>query len=867
MTGQRVLHYEVLEKLGEGGMSVVYKALDHKLNRFVALKFLQRGDAGSPEFRQKLQREANAISALNHPNIATIHDVHFLSDQSFLVLEYLAGGTLRTHMSKARNSGRLLSISEVLEYAKQAAEGLAYAHRKGIIHGDIKPGNLMLTEDGRLKITDFGLSRLEDEAQPQAGGVVEGTVSYMAPEQVLGEPSDARSDVYSFGLVLFELSTNRLPFVAATEAGLLKQIVNDTAPPLRKFRPDAPAALEQIIAKALARRREDRYQSMPDLLEDLTQLRRFLEDITGVATETMHLQLGNPPLQHRRKWIIGGAAVLTTAAVPMLLPGVRNRISTWGWFSDAGVKQIAVLPFRSISASDTGVEALSAGLVEILTNKLTQLEQFQDSLRVIDASEVRKSGATSPQEAWKTLGAPLAITGSVQRSGTNNVVIPVNLVDTRKTVVLAARMLDEPYSEGTQEELIQKVADMLELHLAPEARRTLSAGLSTVPGAYELYTQGRGYLQRFDKSENLDRAIAVFEKALALDPKYALASSGLAEAWWRKFEVSNNREFLEKARSICLRALDLNPQLAPVHLTMGVISRSYGRYDDAIQSFETCLRLDRLNADGYRELANAYDAAKRPADAEATFQRAIRLRKDYWAGYKDLGVFYFRHGRYKEAQSNFERVVQLTPDNYSGWANLGAAKLELGRPEEAIQMFERSLALNPSAKAYSNLGSIYYFQKRYREAAEKYKLAAESSPMDFTLWGNLADAYRWIPDPQNAQAAYRRATELVQSQLLINPKNARWRASLATYLSGAGNHEKAVQEIDRALEDDPANGFVLYRAGVIYEQAGMRQRALGALASAIKAGYSIEEIGSVPTLESLRKDSRYPGIIKSGKSK
>jgi tetratricopeptide (TPR) repeat protein len=853
LSGRIILHFEIREKIGEGGMGVVYSALDRKLDRLVALKFLPLGLVDSKESLERLLHEAKAISALNHPNIATIHGLEEEGGERFLVLEYIPGGTLKKKLS----SNRWLTIGEILNYAIGAAEGLAHAHRRGIVHQDIKTSNLMLTEEDTVKITDFGLAQSAASPGTAKPGFVAGTAAYMSPEQAQGGAIDARSDIFSFGVTIFELATGRLPFEASEDAAMLSQIIKQPAPRLREYRVDAPEELGRVVSKALEKRREDRYQSMDEVLTDLQALRRSLAGEQDKATKELEVRLSATPI--RRRWlIVGGVATSLAAVVAARSSRVRQIIGDRFQSPPAAAeKLVAVLPFRNLG--QPGDEALCAGLMEILTNKLTQLEQFQGTMRVVAASDVLSQHVGSARDARNAFGAALALTGGVQRDG-ERLVLTINLVDTKSQAQLSAHTIEHSLEglAALQALLLDSVAEMLALELKPEARQSLAVGVSAVPAAYRYYVTGRGDLQRYDRVENVDNAIAMFQQAVEQDPKYALAYAGMAEAYWRKHQITKDPSLLERARTHALRAIMLDDRLAPAHVTMGLIQTSGGQYDDAIRSFQRALELEPLNVDAHRGLARAYEGSGRPKEAEAIYRQAILLRPDSWASHKDLGAFYFYNSRYKEAEPSFRRVIELTPDNYQAYSNLGSTYLKLGRNEDAAAMFERSLAIKPEAYAYSGLGSVYYFQSKYADAAVQFEKAKELAPKDPVRWGNLADAYRLTPNlASKAPQAFRHAIELAEGVLKTNPKDAKLRANLAMYRSSSGDVAGSLRDIAAALRLAPADGYVLFRAALVYEQAGVRESAWRALEACLKSGYSIEEIRKAPPLKELRQEERY----------
>jgi tetratricopeptide (TPR) repeat protein len=858
LSGRVILHFEIREKLGEGGMGVVYSALDRKLNRLVALKFLPPGLVDSKESLERLVEEANAISALSHPNIATIYSLEESGGERFLVLEHIAGGTLKNKLRTVAQSGRWLTIGQILNYAIGAAEGLAHAHRRGIVHRDIKTSNLMVTEEDTVKITDFGLARIGASPGATKPGLVAGTAAYMSPEQAQGGAIDARSDIFSFGVTLFELATGRLPFEASEERAMLSEIINRPAPKLREYRVDAPETLGRVVSKSLEKRREHRYQSMDELLGDLRALRRLSE----ADTATKELEQARPAAAPvRRRWLlVAGLAAMVAPLSPRVRQVYDERFRPPPAVES---KLLAVLPFHNLG--QPADDALCAGLMEILTNKLTQLEQFQGSMRVVAASDVLSQHVGSAREARNAFGAALALTGSVQRDG-QGLVLTINLVDTKSQAQLGAHTIEHNLESLAvlQSLLLDSVAEILMLELRPEARQTLAAGVSAAPAAYNYYVTGRGNLQRYDRMENLESAIAMFRQAVELDPNYALAYAGVAEAYWRKYQLTKDSELLELARTHGLRAITLNDRLSPVLVTMGLIETSGGQYGDAVRNFNRALRLEPLNVDAHRGLASAFEGSGRPKEAEAIYRQAIRLRPNHWASHRDLGVFYFNMGRYSEAEPYFKSVIKLTPDNYRAYSNLGATYLKLGRTDEAAQMYKQSLVIKPDADAltYSGLGSVYYFQERYADAATQFEKAVEFAPKDFVMHGNLADAYRYVPALSNkAPEEFRKAIELAKEALATNPKDAKLRANVAGYRSSSGDRAGSLRDIQEAVRLGPGDGFVLFRAALVYEQAGMRERAWKALEACINAGYSIEEIRKAPPLADLRKDERYRRLV------
>jgi serine/threonine-protein kinase len=876
MTPRSVSHYEIVEKLGEGGTGVVYKARDLKLDRFVALKFLSSHLLASQQAVQRFLQEARAISALNHPNIATIYAVEEEGGTRFLVLEYLPGGTLRSRIGDLRRAGIMLSWGELSQHALHVAAGLAHAHRHGIIHRDVKSGNIMFTEERAVKITDFGLAKYRGGLDITRSGTIAGTVAYMSPEQAQGLEVDHRSDVFSLGVVLYEMATRELPFQGPHEAAVLQAVIHAPTPALKGLRSDLPEAFEQIVLRATAKDREQRYRSMEELAGALRSLRGTLEPgaVYRASTDPT-LTLSAPPAvaplprprSLLRRLLARRAGALLAAALLLLLTLAvvfRERIGDWVPLrSLPAEKQLAVLPFTNVG-SDPANQAFCDGLMETLSSKLSQMEQFQGSLRVVPATEVRREKLASARDALQIFGVNLVLSGSVQRSG-DSVRLTVNLVDARTRRQLSSETIDTPIGDlaALQDGVFTRAAALLELELHPSARKTLSSGQTRVPTAYYAYLQGLGYLSRYDVSENVDRAVPLFRQAVQQDPNYALAYAGLGEACWRKFGETRDRQWAEEARTSCLRAVELDSRLAKVHVTLGLVYRGTGQFNEAVEQLQQALKIDPISPDAHRELAGLYEVMGKLDEAEATHRKAIELRPDYWVNHWDLAWFYYRRARYQQAEAEFRKVIQLVPDHARAYSGLGAMLHLQGRYDEAAAAFNKSLAIKPTPEAYSNLGTLYCYRGRYPEAVPMLEEAIRLGASNHQICGNLAEAYSATPKLAfKAPETYRRAIQLAEQQLAVNPKDARVRASLAFYLARLGQKQEALASIEQARRLDPKDRNILFRSALIYELTGDRDRALSALATAIHSGYSIAEIEGANILADLRKDHRYRGLLK-----
>jgi serine/threonine-protein kinase len=864
MVGRTISHFEILEKLGEGGMGVVYCARDLKLDRLVALKILQAEYTSDPRRRARFIGEAKAASALNHPNIVTIYEIETVSGVDYIAMEYVRGVTLQQLIQGPRTELRI-----VLDYAAQTASALAAAHAAGIVHRDIKPGNIMVTKSGAVKLLDFGLAQFEHpDADPDAPtatmafltrpGTVVGTVAYMSPEQAQGGGVGARSDIFSFGVVLYQALTGTLPFQAGSEIGLLYEIVNTPAPQLNKLRPDLPPALGGIVEKALEKDPERRYQRAEDLASDLNEVARQLD--SGVSANNVSLaSLPRRNPASRRMWSLAALA----ASLLLLIAVVAWRFAPH-WLSPVPAeKKIAVLPFRNIGGTRDN-QAFCDGMMEMLTSELTELSQFHGSLWVVPASEVRREGLASPGEARRALGANLVITGSVQRDQ-DHVLLTANLVDAGTLRQLRSREIQRPLGEEAelQDSVVQEIAGMLQLELGASERQALAAGGTGTSSAYDFYLQARGHLQRRSAGD-IDEAIQMFQQAIQLDRNYALAYAGLGEAYWRKYRDTRDTQWVAPARENCQFALKLNSQIAPVYVTLGIIEEGAGRHAEALDALNKARQLEPGNPSVFSELGAVEEATGKFEDAEASYKAAAQLRPSDWTSLNALGGFYYRRGRYPDAIPLFQQITHLAPANSQGYTNLGATYAMAGQYESAAVSFNQSLSLQPTASAYTNLGTIYFFLGRCSEAVPLMERASQLAPKSEQVWGNLGDAYACVSGKgSEADSAYRQAVQLGQARLAVNANDGETLSVVALYQAKLGKKPKALENIQKARRLAPGSRKVQWEAALIYELAGQRERALDALRDAIRGGQPLDEVRGEPALAKLRADPRYRQLMAS----
>ncbi|MBN1939747.1 MAG: protein kinase, partial [Candidatus Aminicenantes bacterium] len=857
LSGTAVSHYRILERLGEGGMGVVYRAEDTRLKRMVALKFVRPERSRGHRENARFQREAEAAASLNHPHIATIHEIGEADGRLFISMEFVDGPNLRDLL----RSGPL-DPAQGLTLAVQLAGALQAAHDRGIIHRDIKTDNVMLTREGSAKVMDFGLARPEDGQSGTLTEGIVGTVPYMSPEQACGEPVDHRTDIWSLGVVLYEIFTGRHPFRAAGDRAMLTAIVTGMFEPLTAARPGLPLELERIVGRCLEKQPEKRYRKAADLRADLERLHKAAGGRTLTAAGAI---LPGPGFafylkKYRRRILafVGAAAFLSA----ILVRPVRETVGGWlGIRSKPAVTSLAVLPFV-VNGGDEKDRAFAAGLVEMLTSKLTRVERSQESFRIVPAAVAREFGPAGVEKARKALKIDQVITGGIQFDE-NRIYLTLHLNDARNVRILKSVDIDAPRNGlgALPESVAGAAAGLLELVVSADIRRAWEERSVCHPDATPLVIQARGYLQRYENPDSVDIAVGLLTKVVEmLDGRCAAAFAALGEAYWYKYFQTQEKPYIDQAQSAAEKALSLDGTMAEVHVTMGIIHRQKGKLEDSLAELEKARDLDPRSEAAVRELGGTLEMLGRAEEAERAYRKAIELRPEAWSGYHYLGAFYYQRGNYAGAEANWKRITELTPDNLLGYTLLGALYLQRGRNGEAVQMFQRSLEIKPTADAYSNLGTAFFFDRKYEGAAEMYEKAITLEAGRPVLWGNLGDAYRYVLGGEDkARRAYETAVRLTRDALSLNPVSGNSHKSLARYLVFLGGTDEALVEIARARELLPENPDVLETAVLVYESAGLRDKALEALGGLVKAG-SVELVEINPDLADLRKDARYRAI-------
>jgi tetratricopeptide (TPR) repeat protein/TolB-like protein len=827
--------YRIVQPLGRGGMGTVYLARDSRLNRRVALKLFAEERAHPDAGRQELLNEARAAAALNHPHIAAVHDVLEADGHVAIVFEYVDGVTLADRLQAGP-----LSVSETLNIGRQLADALAAAHQHGIVHRDLKPANVAITPDGVVKVLDFGVARVMPEgadnaaaARTTAAGFV-GTVGYAAPEQCLGESVDGRADLFSLGVVLFEMLTGTRPFAGGDAATTVRSMLAGPPPRVRSLLPGIPEALDALISRTLAVSPQDRPA-------DAATVRAVLSDLTGTARPAPA-----PDIRPTRRRVMAGIVIVVlmmAALVATLLrrgPQVPRR-------DIAPV--VAVLPLTNASG-ESDKEYLSVGVADSLVTRLAALP----SVTVLSRAAVAEARArlTHPLAIASELDATYVVDGTVQQAG-DQLRISLSLVR-RDASVAWADTVEGPFATifQLQSRLAAALAQALAVHLSAAERASLAEQPTMNAEALAAYWRGRALLERRDVEGNLNAALAAFDGAIALDPRFADAHAGRGEALWARYLDTRAKADADGAIVAGTTALRLDPTRARVRYSLALSLAGSGQHDAALEELQHALALQPNFDEARAELGSVLGRQGRVVEAVAELHKAIALRPRFWRHHSALGLELFRAARYEEAAEAFVRVTELQPDNFIGYQQLGTVYQALGRDGEAIEQYRRATAIRPSAGAFSNIGTLHYRRGEFDNAAAAYREAIALRPNSHSTHGNLGDALRRLGRRAAAREAYREAARLAEVALVVNPKDLSAKAALAMYAAKAGDREQAARHLRDIQNVEQVAPGALVTAAVAYASLGALDASVAMLERAVALGYSLSEVIQTDEFDALR---------------
>jgi len=828
-------------------MGDVWLAEDTRLDRQVALKMV-RAD-GDPQARASLMKEARAAAALNHPHIATVHDVLEHDGEIVVVFEYVEGETLHSRIARGA-----MPAPEAVDIAMQISKALVGAHASGVVHRDLKPANVIIGAGGHAKVLDFGIARILSKdttqtnpaAHPRTASVIGfvGTASYAAPEQLVSSSVDERADLYALGVVLFEMITGTKPFIGNDPVQLATKKLGTEAPKLSSSGRLVPPALEVIVAQLLEREPDKRPSSAEEVLGQL-------KHVFG-ADSTIQIR---PQQRSNRVMAIAAAALI----VVMAGFGVSRWTATRETVAKPGAPPvIAVLPLSNVSG-DPSREFISAGIAESLIASLATIPSITVLSRtsVVEAKNRTKDSAA----LTKDLGANYMVEGSVQESS-GKLKVSLTLVKADRSVAWGNSL------EGTfdqifdlQSRLASALGNALVVRVSATELERMNDQPTKNPDALAAYWQGKSFLDRPDTKGNVDSAIAAFESALSRDSSFGLAHAALGEAYRLKYVDTREPSLAQRAIEEASIALRSDPQRAEVRYVLAVTLAGGGRLNEAIEELNHALALQPNYEDARRRLGEVLAQQGQIDAAISEFRKAIALRPESAAPYTAMGLSLVQSGRYREAADAFTRATELQPDNGLAFQRLGTVYQQMGDKDRAVLNYEKALAIGPSAQAYSNLGVLQHQRHDYKAAVAAYQKAIELRPNSAATYRNLGDAWFRLGDRQQSQSAFRKAVDLSEADLKVNPTDPLALVSSAIYLAKIGNTQTARARMERATSLAPKNNRIHQRAAVVRVLLGDRRGALESLKLAIENGYPRTAIAEDDEFESLKNDPQFKTLI------
>jgi len=803
--------FTIVERVGQGGMGQVYKAIDTHLGKPVALKLVR---AGTPEARglERFRRELSMARQVSHNNVCRVHDIGESEGIHFISMEFVEGQTLQEW---TRAVGKL-STPQAISVARQVCDGLAAIHATSIVHRDLKPSNIMLDKSGRAVIMDFGLAYQPASEQITAEGEVLGTLAYLSPEQACGGKGlDHRSDIYALGLVIFEMLTGARPPADGNSLPMGLRDRTQRCRPPSALVPEIPGPLDGIVLRCIEHNKSKRYRSADDIDDALRQVQDDLDS---------HPRLTPLPVSPRRgvwKSLAALAAILIVAAVVLyqVLPSPPDGPTT-----------VAVLPLAYEGAPATAY--LANALPVVLIKNLVTTDGIEAA--PFESSRLFPPGE-DPLSVARQLGVDWVIVGALSVDE-GNYEITLTLWSTNEP--------DEVWSGGFEglvadhTEAARVAADQIATTLGRRGPATPAAGRD--PATMAAYAEGLLFLEGWDVDQNTESAVAAFRRALDVDERFAEAHAGLARALYLQFRDTSTPALFDQALREANRAVELAPALPEAQLAHGTILLGQGRSTEAAAAFERALEMAPADDAVCRRIGDVYLDLGRTDEAAEFYRLAIDLRPTFWENYNKMGLFHLGNGEFSQAAEHFNEVMILRPASEIGYTNLGATYIYEGRFEEARPLFETAIEIEPTGIAYNNLGFVHYSMHEFDNAASAFGSATKLAPDDPYGWVGLGDALRQLERDQEARQNYLRAIDLFRDALLINAGASETEALMATAQAGLNRCAEATESAVAATSADDSNFAAHYYAAVAYATCGDYDAAEHHTLRAMAGGYEVD---------------------------
>ncbi|MGA7850558.1 MAG: tetratricopeptide repeat protein [Terriglobales bacterium] len=858
--------YEILGVLGQGGMGAVYKARDRELDRLIALKVIRPELATDPAILQRFKQELILSRNVTHKNVVRIFDLGEADGIRFISMEYVDGEDLRTIL---RRQGKF-SPEEAIAVVEQVCRALDSAHSEGVIHRDLKPQNIMRDKHGRIVVMDFGLARSLGESGMTQTGAVVGTIEYMSPEQALGSTLDQRSDIFSVGLIFFELLTGRAPYEADTAIASLMKRTREEAQSASDVDASVPRSLSAIVSRCLEREPANRYHSAVELLQQLTTW----EANPNISAEELSQMISHPVVRPSRfsldlpgkSWMWISGAVLVIALATFAGRTLLNRAGTSSGEMAQGIpslkqgKYVAILPLKQIGDQKT-LGYVADGIQEALAAKLFQLKE----VHLASSDAVGKAAAKDLPltKLARELGVNLVLQGTVQ-GNSDKLRVTLSLDDPATGQRLWSQ--EFPGAPGDvlalEDQIYGTLATALALKPTDEEQARVGAHPTENVKAYDLYLQGRNTLRNGNTQDAYKQAVGLFEQAIGKDPNFALAYTGLADSSLRMYGETKDGVWAQKATLSAQQAERLSNNLPEVHLSLGSVYSTTGKITQAVAELKRALELAPNSDEAYRNLGDAYRLSGQTDEAIAAFQKAVAANPYYWTNHTALGNEYLRLGDTAKALPEFQKITEIAGDNPMGYEGIGTVYMREGKWGEAIPQFQKAIAIAPDAATYSNLGTAYFFLKSYDQATKMYEKAVEMTPNDEVLLGNLGDAYRWSGHSEQAAAAYSKAISLAFQELQVNPRSAAIMGDLGLLYAKKGDAANALQYTNQARAISPDEVYLIYSEALAKTMIGKPEDALKSLRLALEKGYPAEEAWNDPELQKLQALPQFSQLVK-----